>query len=89
MPWPFTRQQGEYGRALVLDARALRRRRRVLGDGHPLTLTNVTAAAADLSGLGEHQSFGRSSDWPRDARTSAGALCRQQPSLASRRSRVQ
>jgi hypothetical protein len=49
------RKLGEYERARQLDEDTLARRRRVLGDDHPDTLTSASNLAADLTNLGEHE----------------------------------
>jgi hypothetical protein len=49
------RALGEYERASQLDEDTLIRRRRVLGEDHPDTLTSASNLAADLRALGEHE----------------------------------
>jgi hypothetical protein len=44
---------GEYQQARALDEDTLARRRRVLGDDHPDTVTSASNLAADLRVLGE------------------------------------
>jgi hypothetical protein len=46
---------GHYQQARALDEDTLSRCRRVLGPGHPNTLTSAYNLARDLSALGEHQ----------------------------------
>ena len=46
---------GEYQQARDLDEDTLTRRRRVLGDDHPDTLTSASNLAVDLCALGEYQ----------------------------------
>ena len=49
------RALGEHQQARDLDEDTLTRRRRVLGDDHPDTLTSANNLAADLRAVGEHQ----------------------------------
>ena len=49
------RELGEYQQARALDQDTLARRRRVLGEDHPDTLTSGDNLAADLNALGEHE----------------------------------
>ena len=46
---------GEHEQARALDEDTLTRRRRVLGDDHPDTLTSANNLATDLAALGEHE----------------------------------
>ena len=46
---------GEYQRARALDEDTLTRRRRILGDDHPDTLTSASQLADDLFGLGNYR----------------------------------
>ena len=52
-PGAHLRALGEYQQARALDEDTLARRRRVLGDDHPDTLTSANNVAADLRALGE------------------------------------
>jgi hypothetical protein len=45
---------GEYPQARALDEDTLARRRRILGDDHPDTLTSASQLANDLFGLGNY-----------------------------------
>jgi hypothetical protein len=46
---------GEHEQARALHEDTLARRRRVLGDDHPDTLTSANSLVIDLAALGEHE----------------------------------
>ena len=67
-------QVGSSNAAAPADPTDLARRRRVLGEGHPLTLISASNLAADLRALGQHEAAHQLDEDTETRRRASGEL---------------